>query len=163
MPSVSSVQDAIIRRFYIRNFPFQFKPENPLNIEEIKICIPDLQKIIIHEKLGEQLMLILLEYYQKHVKDSKKYYISKSMEIYSKEYFDDSNPVLMWFKDNYELTNNEKDRISCNQLYNSFKITNKDIDIKKFSNYIQQIGVIKKKLTSANYYLKIKEKKVEED
>jgi P4 family phage/plasmid primase-like protien len=163
MPSVSAVQDAIIRRLYIRNFPYQFKPENPLNIPEIKICIPNLQKIIIEEKLGEQLMLILLDYYSKNVKNSTKYYISESMEKYSKEYFDDSNPVLMWFKENYEITNNDKDRISCNQLYNNFKITNKEIDIRKFSNFIQQIGVIKKKLTSGNYYLNIKQKNIEED
>lgn len=108
-------------------------------------------------------MLILLEYYQKHVKDSKRNYISESMKKYSKEYFDDSNPVLMWFKENYEITNNDKDKISLNQLYSKFKIINNSIDDKKFSNYIQQIGVTKKRFTNGNYFLNIKEKIIEND
>jgi phage/plasmid-associated DNA primase len=157
LPMLSRVDDAIERRMNIRRFPYCFRSENLMNLPEIKIYNPNLQRDIYEKKYGEQLILILIDYYKKKVRDSRKFMQSESIKEETRIYLEESNPVLIWLKENYEITNDENDKISSTILYQFFKNeTNKEISSQLFGRYMTSMNIRKKKTTNTIFYTNIK-------
>jgi hypothetical protein len=141
----------------IRRFPYSFRAENHLNLPDIKIYNPNLQREINEKRYGEQLILILIEYYKNNVKDSLKFKQSDSIKEETKIYLEESNPVLLWLKENYEITNDENDKISSTILYQEFKEeTYKEISSQLFGRYMTSMNIRKKKTTNTIFYTNIK-------
>ena len=77
------------------------------------------------------MMLILIEYYNKYIKDDNSMSIpmSKCVEEASKEYINDNDPINEWLHNNYIITGNNSDRILAGELYSQFKEDNPKTNI----------------------------------
>ena len=77
----------------------------------------------------------------------------------SADFVDDSNPVLGFIMNNYEITNNENDKINSTSLYTHFASSNRDSKIsnKRFKDDILGIsGISFKKTNKFNIYVGLK-------
>ena len=77
-------------------------------------------------------------------------------------YFDENNPVKDFLNDFCEITNCEKDKIGCRELFNKYSNSSlyKNIDEKKFSDQMVNLNKIqKKKEKTGNFYIGINIKK----
>lgn len=161
LPMLSRVDDAIERRMNIRRFPYCFRAENSMNLPEIKIYNPNLQRDIFEKRYGEQLILILIEYYKDKVRDSRRFMQSESIKEETKIYLEESNPVLLWLKENYEITNDENDIINTTILFDEFKFeTNKEITQTQFGRFMTSMNINKKRKKEGYFFMNIKKKMI---
>ena len=149
-----------IRRLKIINFPLNFV-ENPIKSNER--LIDNTLKDKLNNNFYKELILLLIEIASKHKYDN---IIKQPINVINqtKEYFDENDPIKIWLHSYYDLTDNDKDRISSSDLYNSYIYDgNLKISIVKFSEYMKynEIEFIKPK--NKTVYIKIKRKDTDSD
>lgn len=107
-------------------------------------------------------MRILLSYHKRFVLGNKQIEDPEQVVNATKEYIEENNPVGLWLKDNYIITNNTEDRVKVEELYNDFYPKPNGFTKKKFGHYMTQLG-LKSKTSHNRYYCGLKKKQIEED
>ena len=90
---------------------------------------------------------MLLDRWDKRVSVFKLIPVPNEIKDTSADFVDDSNPVLGFIMNNYEITNNENDKINSTALYTHFASSNRDSKIsnKRFKDDILGISGISTK------------------
>ena len=156
IPKLSKLDEGVIRRLKIIDFNHQFVKEPKLPYQRpIKY---DLKSKFENNILYRQtFMNILITYYNTYVKGKKNINIPVSVNNITQSYINDNNIVRDWLIENYEITNNSKDRIKAKELLDVFKFnTSEKISAPQFKQYLTLVGVEYKRMTNTSYYLGIK-------
>jgi P4 family phage/plasmid primase-like protien len=133
IPELTKLDSGIMRRFIINKFPFMFRKKedfDPLN-PNMKLCDSEISNFMINNPL--YFFKLFAKYYTKNFET-----ITEVKEA-TNEYFEDINGPGLWFKNNYEITNNDKDCISLKELYENYLSENsgcEKISPQKFSKLI---------------------------
>ena len=138
---MSKADDAIGKTLKIIEFPYQFV-DNPTQEYE-RLANPFIKTQFERDiRYRQQFMLILLDYYKEYVHGCKT--IREPVEVMraTKEYMEENNPVAVWLKEHYEITNRLCDEVTAEYLYDSFVSDRRDLKItkKRFGLYM---GLIK--------------------
>jgi len=120
-------------------FPYKFV-SNPTAPHEKKVDFTLKSNFENNHEYYQQFFLILIEYYYKYINGSKPIETPQCVEKFTNEYIGNSNIVKQYIIDNYEVTNNTNDKLKYSDVYNAFKIENKNIDKNKFSNQLKING-----------------------
>ena len=155
LPELSNIGDAISDRARIITFPYRFV-SNPTNEYEKKGDPKIKEEYIKSEEWRNEMMLILIEYYNKYIKDNYSMSIpmSKYVEDASKEYINDNDPIKEWLNKNYTITNNGDDKILAGELYSRFKDDNPSTNLKDamFGKLIKFNKIGYKRSNGKRYY-----------
>jgi phage/plasmid-associated DNA primase len=164
LPELSNVGDAISDRARIINFPYRFV-SNPIGDYEKKGNPLIKEKYIKSIEWRDEMILILIEYYNKYIKDDNSMSIPMSVcvENDSKEYINDNNPIKEWLNANYNITSNNDDKILACDLYLQFKDYNSSSNLKdaQFGKLIRFNKIGFKKSNGKRYYTNITKKNIE--
>lgn len=133
IPELTKLDGGVVRRFIINKFPFMFKDPQDYDSTNpsMKLADSKIQDYIIENSLN-------------FFKLFASYYVPKFDTIIEvkntvNEYFDDINAPGIWFKNNYEITNNEKDVIYMKEVYDKYieeNPNNEKIQVQKFNKFI---------------------------
>ncbi len=111
---VRRIVDVVFRSSYTQNKDLVNK-ENNIYLANTYYKTPEFQN-----KYKCALLKILMEAYKKHKEYDYKLKIPKTIEERTSQYLELSCNILQWFKDNYELTNNEENICKMKDLYDDF-------------------------------------------
>ena len=136
---LNTYDGGIERRLKNIEFPYKFV-NNPKLPHEKKIDLNLKNNFENNTEYYQQFFLILIDYYYKYINGSKSIDTPECVEKFTKEYIGESNIVKQFLMDNYEITNNPSDKVKYSDVYNAFKIENKNIDKTKFSNQLKING-----------------------
>ena len=166
LPELSNIGDAISDRARIITFPYRFV-SNPTTEYERKGDPKIKEEYIKSEEWRNEMMLILIEYYNKYIKDDNSMSIpmSKYVEEASKEYINDNDPIKEWLHNNYIITGNNSDRILAGELYSQFKEDNPKTNItgRSFGKLIKFNKVGFKRSNGKRYYINLVQKTIDLD
>jgi len=134
------IDKAITRRIVVQKFPFTFKDTPDIDIEDERQKDDTLGATLKNPEYIQQFMLILLENLKVIGRDIKP--TTKMLEA-TKEYIDETNPVVIWLKENYEFTGNKKEKISSTDLRNDYNNDNSEnqLNAKVFTNMLGANGI----------------------
>ena len=157
MIQFSKVDGGIQRRTRVIEYPFKFVDE-PDNEMQKKID-RNLENLFKTDKYRDACISILIDNWQ-NIKGLPKLNTPKSVMEESKEYCNESNGVLGFINEKFEITNNRDDCIMCKVLlakYNSYARDN--ITAAMLGNRIRDMGIKKVKYGKQQifYYIGIKE------
>ena len=79
----------------------------------------------------QALFMILIKYYKEFIKNNRELPITDLILKRNKDYLSKSDELYNWFYDLYTKTDNNKDRIKFNMLYNRFKESDYYKDLSK--------------------------------
>ena len=154
-PKLGKLDNGIKRRLKIINYPLKFV-DNPTKTNERSIDYTLKDKL--NNEIYKQFILLLIEKAVEY--KNKKIIQPLDVENETKEYFDENDPVKGWLTNNYEITDNDKDRIKTSELYNTYLLDgNPKISIVKFCEYIKQNDVDIKIYSGYKYFIKLSTKK----
>jgi len=145
---LNSYEDAIVARLKNIEFPYKFV-ENPTLPHEKKRNSTLKENFENNKEYHQQFFLILLDYYYKYIDGSKTIEVPANVKKFTDEYLAESNVVKKFICENYEITNNPDDKVKYSDVYNSFKVENKNMDKTKFSNQLKINGF--KKVENLRY------------
>jgi P4 family phage/plasmid primase-like protien len=146
-PELSSVDGGIARRLRIIDYRVKFVDEpDPNNIYQ-KPRDPELMSKIKTDDIRNAFIIMLLKRWDDRVSKLKIISVPDEIKEASADFVDDSNPVLGFIMNNYEITNNENDKINSTALYTHFASSNRDSKIsnKRFKDDILGISGISTK------------------
>ena len=107
-------------------------------------------------------MTLLLEYYNKNVKNVNKLYTPDEVMVKTNKYLTSQDGVGQFMNQTYEITNSDKDRVKSADLYQEFKHSefcgDNNISNVKFTEQMITKGLTKKKFNDGIYWIKIKKK-----
>ena len=138
---------AKIQRIKIRNFPFVFL-QNPV-MEDHKLIDNTLKERIEDPIYKIAFFHVLLDYYNKWVKNGKKMIESKNFNTHTNKYLADSDPFTPFYQKFIddgiiEATKNDKDTIKLTELFNLYKMfyegENKTMTNKEFKSAVENKG-----------------------
>jgi P4 family phage/plasmid primase-like protien len=160
VPDVQGLDSAFCKRVEMTEFPFCFVEQPTQSFEKLRDNNVKLNFKLL--EYGQELMLILLEnYYSNNVMNGFK--TSKNSLEKTQEYTDEIDKVPQFIKNFYIMTDNDKDRIKPRELYCEFKSAGGDLSERNFSNDMIRIGISKRKIGGAIYYLRLKRAEQEND
>lgn len=137
------INDAIVRRLVIQNFPFKFVPE-PKDETIEKKRDNNLPNLVKSSEWRDAFLEILIETYIEYLKDKQDIQLPKNVKEATNEYIEENNPVGLWLKEKYEMTSNNNDKIKARELYNDFlKDSEKEITEKEFARQMDYNNVNK--------------------
>jgi putative DNA primase/helicase len=136
---LNTFDGGIERRLKNIEFPYKFV-DNPLLPHEKKKDLDLKDNFDNNQEYYQQFFLILIEYYCKYIDGSKHIDVPDSVKKFTDEYLGESNVVKKFICDNYEITNNPDDKLKYTDVYNAFKVENKNMDKTKFSNQLKING-----------------------
>ena len=113
-PSLETVDQAIKRRFEVLDFPFSFV-ETP-NHKNEKQRDTTVKGKLEKKEYYSQFLALLID----HIRDKfneRKIIIPDQIKNNTKDYIDDNNDVGLYIEQNFEITNNPKDRIKLCDAY----------------------------------------------
>jgi P4 family phage/plasmid primase-like protien len=152
IPECDDIDNAFTKRLRCINFPTEFVME-PIKENQKKI------NTSINENFAfwkNDFMLLLIEYYKKYTK-TKELRPTNNILKWTDQYKDDTDMYLQFLNENTEETKNEKDKILCVTLYDTFKFWFKE------NNPYTKIPSSKEFLKCIKKYVNIKAKvRVEE-
>ena len=158
IPVLKKLDNGMLRRLKILNYPLNFVEKEKLKLnEKNRLRDDNLKDKLKHdEELKEAFISILLDYASK--------YINKSIDIppeckqTTSEYIENNNPVLVFLQQKCILTENDKDTIKIQELYNEFKCFNKEdkVDTSRFYKDMAFNGLEIKKSHGNRIYKGIK-------
>lgn len=158
-PELSSVDGGIARRLRIIDYRVKFVDEpDPNNIYQ-KPRDPELMSKIKTNDIRNAFIIMLLKRWDDRVSKLKIISVPDEIKEASADFVDDSNPVLGFIMNNYEITNNENDKINSTALYTHFASSNRDSKIsnKRFKDDMLGIsGISFKKTNKFNIYVGLK-------
>lgn len=132
-PKLSKIDKAMEERLKIINYPFTFV-DNPKNPEE-RQKDNNLKDLITDNEFINEFILMLLEIANEN-KNIKFVELPEEVKQQNKEYIEDNNYILTFINENYEITNNIKDKIKSSDLLNAY---NSYSDNKIDSNKLKQM------------------------
>lgn len=145
-PSLNDFDNGICRRLSIVEFPYKFV-ENPVlpNEKKMDMQLDDLFERNIEYR--QQFMLLLLCYHHQYRGSvTKPYEVIKDTE----EYLADNNVIKTYMEHRINITNNNDNCISAQELYNDFK--HSDLfnakDNRWFKEQLKINGLVSKKKTT---------------
>jgi len=157
MIQFSKVDGGIQRRTRVIEYPFKFVDE-PDNEMQKKID-RNLENLFKTDKYRDACIGILIDNWQ-NIKGLPKLNTPVSVMEESKEYCNESNGVLGFINEKFEITNNPDDKIMCKVLlakYNSY--TRDNITLTMLGNRVRDMGIKKIRYGKQQifYYIGIKE------
>lgn len=164
-PELSSVDGGIARRLRIIDWRVKFVDNpDPDNIYQ-KPCNPDVMKKMRTEGVKMAFIRMLIDRWTDRVSKFKLIPVPKEIVDASNDYVDDSNPVLGFITDNYDITNNENDKVSSSAIFTEFSYSCRDnkISSKRFKDDILGISGIQSCRTKKGVYFSGLKKKAEEE
>ena len=152
IPKLSNVDKGIIRRLRIINYPNLFV-NNPKNENEKKVNT-QLNVKLENEKYINNFMLMLFDI----IKNNKSIEEPQEVINYTKQYLEDNNPIINWFYENYEITEDPKDVIKSSEILNNYNFSNptEKIRTNEFSKYMENMNIKKIEKQKVKYYINIK-------
>jgi P4 family phage/plasmid primase-like protien len=155
-PELSSVDGGIGRRVRVIDWVKKFvENPDPNNPNEILID-PNMIKKIKTPEIRDAFIILLLDRWKNRVSKMPRFPVPQKIKDASASYVADSNPVLGFVMSCLDITNNDKDYILSNNLYNMFN--NKNITISRFKNDLLALGIVSKRKNSGMAYMGIKVK-----
>jgi len=168
-PNLSQIDRGIKRRFKLIEHPVQFvENPNPENKWEQKRNSTIKEKFKTDPRYRMQFMLILIEYYNKYIKDdtSSEIPTPECVNEYTKQFLHENDYIARFFDEvGIEITNGKKDQIEQKYIWSAFRETSvyNDDDIRKKRNELYKEvanyeGIKKIKTQGKQYFrgLKIK-------
>jgi P4 family phage/plasmid primase-like protien len=120
-PSLNGYDTGFIRRLKMIPFPFKFV-ETPISPHE-RVRDNSLEIYFKNDlAIRQQLILILLEYFDKYIKGNKSIEIPKEVEEATKEYLESNNIVGIFIRENLDCTGNKSDKIMATTLFEYFQL-----------------------------------------
>jgi P4 family phage/plasmid primase-like protien len=135
-PELSSVDGGIARRLRVVDWKMKFVDNpDPNNIYQAPKDAELMTKIRTDD-VRNAFIRLLLDRWCNRVSAFKLIPVPKEIKEASADFVDDSNPVLGFIMNNYELTNDVKDEINTTTLYNHFVSCCRDskISTKRFKD-----------------------------
>lgn len=158
-PSLSSVDGGIARRLRTIDYPVKFVDNpDPNNPSQAKLNL-EMSSILTSIDIRNTFIMMLIDRFINISCNIKTEIIPKKIQEDSNEYIEDSNVILGFILDRYDITNNEKDVIKSSELFNEFKIRNGSIKITqaKFKSDVCRInGISHKRLNSGVVFVGLK-------
>lgn len=161
MIQFSKVDGGIQRRTRVIEYPFKFTDE-PNNDMQKKID-RNLEALFTTDKYRDACISILLDNWV-NIKGLPKLNTPKSVMEESNEYCNESNGVLGFINEKFEITNNPDDRIMCKVLlsmYNNYKRDN--ITSTMLGNRVRDMGIKKIRYGKQQIFYYIGIKQLEEE
>jgi P4 family phage/plasmid primase-like protien len=119
------------------------------------------KKIVIDKIYNNEFFEIFVEHYKIYLNEGLK--MPERFLNDTAEFVKNNDPVNEWIEANIVKTNDKKDGIKANELYENYldymNNDDKGISSTKFKNILFSEGIIQKKKSDANYYIGIKYKK----
>jgi putative DNA primase/helicase len=146
-PELSSVDGGIARRLRVVEWKMKFVDEPDPNNKYQAPRDAELMAKIKTDDIRNAFVRMLLDRWDKRVSAFKLIPVPNEIKDASNDFVDDSNPVLGFIMSNYEITNNENDKINSTALYTHFASSNRDSKIsnKRFKDDILGISGISTK------------------
>jgi len=124
-PNLSDIDEGFKRRFRLIEYPVQFvtNPDKSNKYEEKKDCTIK-EKFQTEIKYRQQMMIILIEYYNKFIKDNTSGEIEtpRCVSEFTKEFIFDNNILGQFFEEvGFRVTNNKTHKIKCLDLWKYFR------------------------------------------
>ena len=151
---LSTNDDAIKRRMRIIELPFKFVEKTGQKLGENEFYRDDtLKTTIIQDNYRNALFYILLDTW---LENNGRFYQSKKVKEITGEFFQNQNPVKLWFDEIYEFDRDSK--ISVTDLFNKFKNDNYDstLSLTAFGRLLKECCKNKKSDGKMCYYCKRK-------
>jgi phage/plasmid-associated DNA primase len=115
---LSTNDEAIKRRMKVVELPFKFiKNEGQPLGENEKYRDESLKSLISTDEYRNALFFILLDTW---LENNGNFFESEKVKSFTNEFFENQNPVKLWFNQHYEFDRDGK--ISSTELFNTFKI-----------------------------------------
>jgi P4 family phage/plasmid primase-like protien len=161
IPELNRLDGGIQRRMSIIEFPFKFVSANKVDEQSYhRLGDPDVRdKWCKSPEWRDEFFLMLTEYY-KGVKDLKDLPRPNSVTNATGDYLDGNNPVKAWLTENYDITNNDKDKVGASDLKKAFMYaTNtKEIADAKFKSLMSFNNIKNKRTAIGQVYFGLKRK-----
>ena len=158
-PELSSVDGGITRRLRVIEWKMKFVESPDPNNKYQAPRDAELMAKIKTDDIRNAFIKMLLDRWDTRVSAFKLIPVPNEIKDASTDFVDDSNPVLGFIMSNYEITNNENDKISSTTLYTHFAGSCRDTKIsnKRFKDDMLGIsGVSFKKTNKFNIYVGLK-------
>jgi P4 family phage/plasmid primase-like protien len=163
IPELNNFDGGIARRMRIVNLPFKFV-EIPRMAHEKQLDTTLKHKFESDVEYAQQFMILLLEYYNKNVKNVNKLYTPDEVMLKTNEYLITQDAVGQFINETYDITNSDKDRVKSGDLYQEFKYSEfcgeTSISNVKFTEQMLSKGMVKKRFNDGLYWIMMKKKKV---
>jgi phage/plasmid-associated DNA primase len=159
-PTLSSVDGGIGRLVRVIEYPVKFVEDpDPENKYQAKL-VNEMVVTLSSDAIRDTYMRLLIDYFINTSSNVKSENVAKKIKSDSNDYIADSNIVLGFVSDLYDITNNDKDRIKSSDLYTKFQMVTKDkMTSSKFKDDMLGIGGITFiKSNSQRYFCGIKVK-----
>ena len=161
IPQLNRLDGGIQRSMSIIEFPFKFVSADKLGEQSYhRLGDPDVRdKWCKSSEWRDEFFLMLTEYY-KGVKDLKDLPRPNSVANATGDYLDGNNPVKAWLNENYDITNNDKDKIGATELKRTFieETRTKDMADVKFKELMSFNNIKNKRTAIGQVYLGLKRK-----
>ena len=157
-PELSSVDGGIARRLRMVDFKVKFIDEPDVNNKYQAKLDPSFMHFMKDEGVRNAFITMLIDRWTNRVSKFPKIPVPECVMEASKEYIDDSNPVLGFIQEYYEITNNVNDKVKSSDLFQDFQYTTrmKTITTKRFKDDMLGIGIESKRLNTGVCFVGIK-------
>jgi len=161
IPELNRLDGGIQRRMSIIEFPFKFVSAKLLGGQSYyRLGDPDVRdKWCKSPEWRDEFFLMLTEVY-KTVKDLKDLPRPNSVTDATGDYLDGNNPVKAWLTENYDITNNDKDKVGASELKRAFieATGTKDMADAKFKSLMSFNNIKNKRTAVGQVYFGLKRK-----
>jgi P4 family phage/plasmid primase-like protien len=154
IPALSKLDDGIAKRINITKFNYQFVSD-PIHNNQRKIDNTIKERFETLE-YKQQFMLILISYYNQFIKNNQIIHKPTNTLEVTNEYLDDNNVIKEWLLENYEITNNDKDRIKTTTLLEDYKNTGNNMSSSQLKHYLELLGITYKKTRESRVFTGLK-------
>jgi len=160
-PKLNKVDKAIEERLKIIHYPFTFV-DNPTHPEE-RHKDNNLKDLIINKDFINEFMLMLLEVANEN-KNISFVELPEEVKQQNKEYLEENNNIILFINEYFEITKDEKNKITSSDLLNKYNLYNDSkIDSKKLKQMMEYNRFKYKKIKNGYYYTNLILKPNEEE
>jgi P4 family phage/plasmid primase-like protien len=160
-PTLSSTDGGISRRVRVIHYPVQFVENPDPNNKHETLLNLEMGQILTTDAIRNTYVRLLIERFINVASQIRKENIPQQVNQDSLDYVADSNVVLGFITEFFNITKDEKDVISSSSLYNDFRmkgVSNK-MTPSKFKDDMTNIqGITFKKKKDGNYFCGLAEK-----
>ena len=161
IPQLNRLDGGIQRSMSIIEFPFKFVSADKVAEQPFhRIGDPDVRDVSCKSsEWRDEFFLMLTEIY-KTVKDLKDLPRPNSVANATGDYLDGNNPIKTWLNENYDITNNDKDKIGATELKRTFieDTHSKDMADVKFKELMSFNNIKNKRTAVGQVYFGLKRK-----
>ena len=124
MPAIKKLDNGMVRRIRVINYPFQFI-ENPRKEIDRQVNMKLKDEFKNDEQLKNAFIMLLLKYASENI---NKDFISQPDAVKQSigDYLDENNPIKLFLDSHIIITKNNKDKILCSDFTNMFNLYNNE-------------------------------------